>query len=176
MLFTAINETTVLIIVKVFNGVAAPIYHVYTIIALILISRYYLKTVRVFKYKVSSYAVAVFWSLIGLLNLYFQPINILNSNTILIESIVVIFMSLHCLYLILINNEILDVLSYPHFWVWTGLLLIWCSTFFFWAFFDELIKSKAPYKDLLLSLQIIINILGYTGISSSFFIKKIRQG
>ena len=170
IVLTTVNETGALIYVKKFHGASAPIYHIYTIFALIIVTVYYLKFTRMRDFKKIFLLSIILWPTVGLINLYWQPLSMQNSNMIILESIVIIIMALHCLYKILINDSIVNVRSYPHFWVWSSLVILWCGTFFFWAFFNELVKNHSTYKNLLLCAQIITNIIGYAGIGGSFLL------
>jgi len=171
IVLTLISESISFILVKTHKYADRPkVYHIYAIVDIILVTIYYLKTIWPKRYKLFFFITIIVWPTIGFLNLYIQPYTKVNTNMLLIECFVVIIMSLHSLYKILINDALMNVTSYPHFWVWICFLFLWCSTFFFWAFFDELMITHPTYRNTLNYINGLTNILVYSGIGASFLL------
>ncbi len=147
----------------------APIYHVYSVIEIILTTAYFLKTIKSYHFPAKFIISSVIWLLLGILNVIFlQPIYKFNSNYLLLESICTIAMSLYTLYTMLVNDTIHNVLKYPHFWTWSLLLLLWSSSFFFWGYYEVLTQKGWAYLPAAANTQAIINILVYFGIGLTF--------
>ncbi len=72
-------------------------------------------------------------------------------------------MSAYALYRMFINEEITNVVTYPHFWFTTSLFVLYVGTFFFWALLPVLSKDQAAIN-LAQCIQIYINIAAYLGI------------
>jgi len=165
---TFLSETLAIIMTKIHKRHTA-VYHIYNIIEIIIISLYFMQAVEKANQRKYILWIIVFWSAIGFGNMLIQPITSLNSNMLIIECITIVPMALYSLYKILLDDKIMNVTAYPHFWIWTCFLLYQCSTYFFWAFFDILIL-KSHYRNALIQAQIIVNILAYAGIGLSFFL------
>ncbi len=169
LVLTTLNELSELFMVR--KGIGKELlYHFFSIIEILLISIYFFIVLSPKKYRLYCCGAIIFWPTIGFLNMLVQPTTVINSNILIIESICIIAMSLYSLYKILLNDNIMNIIRYPHFWIWACLILYSSSTFFFWAFFDELIKKQTNYKQALLLLQVVVNIILYAGIGLTFLL------
>lgn len=154
----------------------APIYNVYSVIEVMLVSLYFLVTVQPPKVRLWQVMVFVFWPVIGVLNyLYFQKFYALDTNLLILESCSIIPMGLFALYKILLDDRIIDVYKYPHFWIWALFLLLWCSSFFFWGCYEALIRGYNPYKKTFQIVELSVNILVYSGIGLSLLCGDKKQ-
>lgn len=172
-LFGAINETICRILIKRHLGYEVP-YHIYSIIELSLTSIYFGYSIMVLNIKrwiILSIAISI---LIGAGNLYFQHLDSINTNMLLIESFVIISMALYSFYKMLLNDWIINLFHYPHFWFWTAFLLLWSGSFFFWVFFDVLIKKESDFRIVAQYGQIALNLIVYliTGLTLFLIPKK----
>jgi len=169
LIITFISESVTIVTTRYIND-KDSVYHFYSIIEIIITTLYFLQRLRLNHSKAIMWIASTVWLLMGIINMYFQPLNTLNSNMLLAESITIIGMSLYSLYKILLDERITSVMTYSHFWIWTCFLLYQCSTFFFWAFFDDLILHQTKYKFALLAIQGLVNIVVYCGIGLSFLL------
>ena len=145
-------------------------YHFYCVIDFFLMAYYFIIFLKFPTTKIHLKAIALLISLLGILNCkYLQPLNTFNSNMLMLESFVVIGMSMYALYRMLINNELYDILNYPHFWLWTFFLLLYSCSFFFWPFIKFFYVTKHEYYFFATYFQELINILCYLGIGLTFY-------
>ncbi len=174
LVLTLISEATTIYTVKAKIG-KAPVYHFYSAVEIFMTTLYFLKTIKPYHHKFLVGLSAILYPLIAILNcIFLQPLHEINTNMISLESIIIIPMALYALYKMLVNDEIMNMFKYPHFWLWTSLLIYWSSVFFFWACFNALMKDDSPYKNLLLSLDGYVNIVVYAimGLTLLFYPKK----
>jgi len=165
---TTISEIICLIRVENHKG-KAPVYHIYTIIEILLTTAYFLKTIKSYHFSRYMLISATIWPVLGMLNLvYLQPLHKFNSNILMLESICIIAMSLYSLYKILLNDTLHNVLKYPHFWIWSLQLFYWSSSFFFWGYYEVLMQRGWSLMPSFAKAQAIINILVYFGIGLTF--------
>jgi hypothetical protein len=153
------------------------IYHLYVIILSFLLTLYFITILKSPKRKALIILSAVFWPLTGIVNFtFFQPINILNTNMILFESFFFITLSLYFIYRVIKDDLVENLFLYPHFWVCILLLVLWCSSFFLWAFLNILYRDHWQYLMLVLHVEAIINCIVYTGLAWTlfFFNKKME--
>ena len=164
-------EESINLVIGLKNGIQAPVYHVFSIIEIFLTTIYFLSTIKIRNYKSYSVAAAITWLAIGITNMYFQPICVINTNMLVIESIAIIFMSSYALYKILLNDEIVNILKYPHFWIWAMFLIYWSSSFFFWGFFKLLNQKQMKVLGVIsYEFHEAINIIVYACIGLIFLV------
>lgn len=157
-------------LVRIENNLGkAPVYHIYSVIEIILTTAYFLKTIKSYHFFRLMLISIVVWTLLGILNAVFlQPLNKFNSNYLLLESISIIAMSLYTLYKMLLNDTMYNVLKFPHFWTWSLQLILWSGSFFFWGYYEVLTQRGWAYLPAAANMQAIINILVYFGIGLTF--------
>jgi hypothetical protein len=165
MLVTLVSELTAYYFVK--HGISkTPIFHIYAVIHISGIIYFFVYSNSIRIHKLMLLLVILSPPLLGLVNVFcFQPLQTINSNTILFDCFLSICLSLYSLFLIGKNDDIRDVFLSPHFYIWTSTLMLWTSTFFFWA----LLSHLNAYKVNLLLLQTIINILIYCIVAFAFY-------
>jgi len=154
------------------------IYHFIALFYIIIITLYFLYTVKSKHKKQLFVANAVLWVFFEIINcVFFEPLTELNSNILSLISFVIILQSLFALYKILSDDSIVKLFSYVHFWFWTFFLLLWSCTFFFWAYIKILNKTGWIYLDTVLILQICLNIIVYLsmGFVLFFYPKKSEE-
>lgn len=78
-------------------------------------------------------------------------------------------MSLFSLYKLLLRENLLDVLHYAHFRIWIAVLILWSSTFFFWAFLNYLRENHSTFYSHVAIGQVIINIAVYAFVGYTFW-------
>jgi hypothetical protein len=91
----------------------------------------------------------------------------LNTNFVVLESFLIIGMSLVAFYRLLISDDI-RIFALPRFWFSAIFLVFWSFTFFYWLVGATIYRSL-PEKALWLNLMIwLINIAVYSAIAGVF--------
>ncbi|MCF8448720.1 MAG: hypothetical protein K9G49_02515 [Taibaiella sp.] len=143
----------------------APIYHVYTVVELWMITIYFLQTTVKKMVSALTIAATIVYPTLAILNVaWAEDPSTLNAHSITVESFAVIVMSLYALYKILINDSIDNLFKHVHFWLWTCFLTYFSSTFFFWSTIKILYKIHSTGYVFAVFSQIIMNILVYLAI------------
>jgi hypothetical protein len=172
LLSTAVFElATYLSFITVNYALRPPIYHLSSVIEIILVSRYFIEQIKPFHYAKLLIINYCAWPALAVLNACFlQPVTRLNTNFLVLESFSIITMSLYSIYLLLKKNLAGNMFSIPGFWISVLWLILWSSTFFFWAFIKVLYNNGWPYMNAVLAMQSIINIIVYAGIATVLFL------
>ncbi len=146
-------------------------YHFYDIIESVITTSYFIfafKPVNPIKLMKIN---ALIWPVIGIYNMLFlQPINVLNTNMLMVESFVFISLSLFSIYIIIRQDKVENIFKFPHFWMAVLYLISWSTTFFFWAFVNSLYKGEWKYSDVATYLQSIIEGLFYLGTAATLYL------
>lgn len=147
------------------------IYHIYSYIQLFLISLYFTLESRKFRKNKVLMIVGVLGMLLGMLDALFigkthENENI-NTHFLVMESFLIIGMSLLSFYELLASDEI-NIGSNPRFW-FSGLFLVfWSFTFFYWLI-GLAVNNYLPEKgDWMRVMLFTINTLTYTGFAIVF--------
>lgn len=171
LVLTIIGDLTARWYGHVHQNKKTPVFHFYNIAEMLLIATYYI--LLIWKRKKLWYIILsiIVFSALGLLNIiYLQPLNRLNSNFLILESFFTIAFSLYSLYRILLDDDIIKVLRFPHFWISALLLLLASGSFFFWTVVIQILKDHRHYLLFAENTQMIINIIVYLGIGLSFLL------
>jgi hypothetical protein len=163
----AIAELATYILKKMENhGQKYVVFHLSSTLEIVLITAYFIKLLRPKNSNILMTLNIVIWPSIALLNaLFLQPITELNTNMLMLESFSIITMSLYFIYKVIINNLVENIFQNPHFWISLLWLLLWSTTFFFWALIKILYRAHWRYTESVLTLQGIINLVVYAGIT-----------
>ncbi len=149
--------------------IRTPIYHIYCLIDFFLVTLYFLKTINFKETRSTLFICALGIYITGVLNFIFlQSINVTNTYMQIFESFVLIIFSLYSLYKILINDDIKNIIYYPHLWFWSSFLLLYSGTLFFWICINLLSHDKSTLETTEL-IQEIVNIIAYAGIGLTFY-------
>jgi hypothetical protein len=139
-------------------------YHVFNLLQLMLITTYFANTIK-FRNKGIIAIVCLFYVVLEVLNdIFFQPLTKLNTNFISLECLLIVPMALYSLFRILIDDSIEKLQTYVHFWLWTILLLLFSSSFFFWQFVVYFYKHNELFYNISNYIHQIANLILYTGI------------
>ncbi len=146
------------------NDDRLPIYHLYNVIEIILLTKYFFITTR-FSQQWVFWALVLLYIAAAVVNIcFFQPLRHLNSNYITFNSLLAIPMSLYALYKILIDDSIEKVQHHVHFWFWTCFIIYYSASFFFWQFVGYFYRSNRQFYNITLYMHSILNIVTYSGI------------
>jgi hypothetical protein len=145
------------------------VYHIFNPIELWLISIYFLRTLNI-KHPNLPYIILVICIIIATINSFFlQSTRTINSYFLLFESFCVIGMSLYGMYYILKTEQIVSIVTYPHFWIFSCLLLYASSTFLFWGYFQRFFEEHWEYANALMYIQAGVNIITYLLLGLTIF-------
>jgi hypothetical protein len=143
------------------------LFHLYSILQGSLLSGYFLQVTKPYHHVKYIIAIVLFWPLTGVLNImYLQPLDALNSNMLLTESLVFITLSLLFIYKSL-KVDGLTISS--HFIIALIMLVFWSSTLLFWATIKILYRNHWKYTDQIMYAQAIVNIIAYLSIAVTIF-------
>lgn len=154
------------------------IYHVFNMIQAILFTTYFIYTIKPRHPRIAIMTGVIFWTLTGVLNIAFlQPLHTLNNNMLMVESFCFITMSLYVVYQLIRQDDFGNFIRQQNFHVAVLCLLLWSSSFFFWAFVRVLYRGQWQYVRIAIYAQGSVNILFYLGTISLllFHSKKIRR-
>lgn len=146
------------------NDDRLPVYHLYSLVEIILLTLYFFTTIKLKKPVLFALLVVVYVAVAVVNVLYFQPLRSLNSNYITFNCLMAIPMSLYSLYKILIDDSIEKVQYHVHFWFWTSFLIYYSSSFFFWQFVGYFYRTNRQFYRLSLYMHSVLNIMTYSGI------------
>lgn len=155
-----------------------PIYHLYNLVELTVITSYFVYTVEIKKprFIVVSFVIYICAEILN--TIFLQPLSAVNTNMITLECLLIVPMALYALYRIVINDKIEKMLSYVHFWFWAFFLFYFTSSFFFWQFIVYFYRHDPKYYAISANGHAIVNLLVYTGIFLVFlrYPKLVRNG
>lgn len=166
--FTSVVElATYFLLVTEHNNGKALLYHMWSIIEITIITWYFLKLNKPYHHATLIKLAVIVYPTTGIMNiLFFQPINTLNTNVLMLESFITISLSLYSILQLLKKHTSTNIFYSPHLWICILWLLSWSSTFFFWAFIKILYSMGWEYRNAALNIQGAINILVYAGIAA----------
>ena len=105
ILFTFISET----LTRLFEFIGigkTPIYHFYSIISFFIIVMYFIRSFDIRARSQLTIFASILLPLLGYLNCrFFQPLDTINSNILILKSFIIIILSLYALYKILLNDD-----------------------------------------------------------------------
>jgi len=172
LLLTSVSELVCFIAVCYERYVLRyTIYHFYSIIQAFLITSYFIYAIKPFYNRKLILVSAVCWVAVGSINIcFFQSLNELNSNMLMVESLVFITISLYFIYITLKNNMVQHIFRFPHFWMAVIWLVTWSTSISFWAFVKIIYRGQGDFIKIAITVQAIIEILSYLGIAATIYL------
>jgi hypothetical protein len=152
------------------------VFHCSSILEIILISTYFFTLLNLSQRLLLMLINGSLWLVLGLLNILFlQPVTEINTNMLMLESFSIITMSLYFIYRMLKNDAVINIFHNPHFWLWVLWLILWSTTFFFWAFIRILYRNHWSHVQIVLNMHSVINLVIYAGITAVLFFYPKKQ-
>jgi|GEM_PF-2509036 len=150
LIFWSFSEIAALISGILFKNNSA-VYHIHTIVAIFFIGYYYYTQMRHLpEMKWIFYAGSSSMLLLWLINLaYFQGWDRMPTNTILFTAVYFIFLVLMSFKQMLDKPSSDKILGQSRFWLNTGLLIFYASSFFFFAVHAYFISQPVPSPQFL---------------------------
>lgn len=140
------------------------IYHIYSYLQLFLISLYFHSVSEKFKRNKILLWSGLIGITLGLMDALFvdKPKDNINGHFLVIESFLIIGMSLFSFYELLASDEI-DITHNPRFWFSALFLVFWSFTFFYWLI-GLTIRNLSPEHASWMHITLwAINFLTYSG-------------
>lgn len=168
LFFTAAAELTTYWLLKTEQYRAKMMaFHVWSVAELVIISWYFIKLNKPYHHVRLMALACILWPVMGCLNIIFlQPLRSLNTNMLMLESLSIITLSMYSILQLLRKSASENLFLNPHFWTCILWVVLWGSTFFFWAFIKILYKNGWEYRDTALVLHAVVNVIVYTGLAA----------
>lgn len=152
------------------------IYHIYNPIQLFILSVFYNFTISFFKRYNIGYIIGTIGLLVSILiSVLFQnPKTEFNTYFLVLESILVIGMTLSYFYDFLNTTHKNKQFTTPYFWITCLLLIYWSFTFFRWSVGVAIPSISMKNTMLINYMMYFINMVTYTGFGIVFlFYRKL---
>lgn len=144
------------------------VYHFYAPMYLFIVSMYFNESIEYFKKNGIGVIIGITGIITAVLNSSFlQPITTLNSYFLLFMGSVIISMSLYAFYVILENDNI-DALTNPHFWISFILLFFWSTTYINWSIYKIIGTKVFQIMPFIGTALLSISALTYLGFGLVF--------
>lgn len=165
------------------GGKSFPVYHFFIPIQFILLSSVYsyLLDNRVVK-KNYRYGVVIFICLCLINGFFYQSLSKFPSNTLLLSSLIMIFLSLLLFRQIFYYEDNERLSNSSQFWFNCAVLVFFTITFLFWSLYNSLLRNKISTKPfatfiyfvniffyLLLGWAIVLKIKAYKPVKDEKF-------
>ncbi len=152
------------------------VYGLFNPIQLFMICWYYNEAVYSIGKRKVGLAIGSFAFIVAIVNYFFiQSPSIMNSNFLLLESLIVISLSLYAFYDMLVTDEDKNLLAEPHFWVSSLFMFFWTSTFLSWGVYDYLRLNVKGGTAFIHDLLLVVNVITYLGFGTVFLLYKKMQ-
>lgn len=152
------------------------VYGVFSPIEVLLVCLYYNNSIDKFKNNKLGLYIGVAALLFGLVNYFWiQTPFKMNNFFLLLESLIVIGLSLYSFYRMLLADDSLVLTRFPHFWFTSIFLFFWTATFFIWGLYDYMTITLGVGRALIHSILLLINVLYYVGFGLVFLMYNKMQ-
>lgn len=145
------------------------LYHIYGPMQLSLLCVFFNNTIASFKkHKIGFVilSVGIVYSIVN--SIFVQQLSVFNTYFIVVESILIIGITLYYFYSFLNGAQVYKNHTTPHFWVACFFLLFWSFTFFRWL---TALAMPQIIDNNIMAIQIMmwsINMITYTGFGIVF--------
>lgn len=145
------------------------VYHFYCPLQFFLLSLYFNFSTKEQRVSNIGWIIGVTGITLSIINsIYFQrPTKELNTNFVILESFLIIGMSLFSFYRLL-ASDVIYVHLLPKFWFSSIFLVFWSFTFFYWLVGVVIYRSMPNMSFWLDTMIWFINIVAYSGFAAVF--------
>lgn len=153
------------------------VYHLFSPIQFLLLCIYYNSIVGFFKKYNTGIVIGIIGIILSVLNSSFlqNPVTSFNINFLVLESILIIGMTLCYFYDFLNTTHTTKRFATSDFWIACLLLVFWSFTFFTWVAGIALSLVISDYMFWIRYMMYVINIITYSGFGLVFlFYKKLQ--
>lgn len=139
------------------------VYHFFAPLQLIFVGKYFDQIANSRKRNLGV-IVGLIGAAFAIINgLFFQPLDILNSNFLLFEGLIVMGLALYTFQNILTDNKI-DIYRYEHFWIVVILIFFWSITYIWWALYTVLQEKERYVLSHITKVLWSVNVITYAAI------------
>lgn len=137
------------------------VYHFFAPIQLVILGKYFDDIDKSKKFPFGFY-IGIIGIIIAVINtVYFQPLQILNSNFLLFEGLVIMCLALYTFQRILTDDNV-DIYRYGHFWMIVIFIFFWSITYTWWALYTVLQVKKRLMLSHFTQVLWAVNIITYS--------------
>ena len=148
----------------------AIILNIYVIVEVCLVSIFFIVALKPYHPEKKIIAGCLFWTILGVLNMVFlQKPTTLNSNFLQFAALGIMTMSLYYINHLVRSCVKENMFKIPHFRIAFIWLVMWCSTFFFWAFIKVLYDHHWVYSTAAMYSQVVLNCVMVVAIGHVLF-------
>lgn len=151
------------------------VYQFFNPVQLLIVSLYFNYTIPYFKKNGLGIYIGVAGVLIAFLNCYYlQPLNTSNSYFLILESVLIVFMSLFSFSKKFVSDDV-DLLKDQHFWFTFFLLTFWSITNIYWGMRHIIQSTNAIFDSLITLILNILSIVTYTAFGIILFLTSKKR-
>jgi hypothetical protein len=166
---TFVSEVLTRLLIEMTKN-SSPVYHVYVIVLYFFYAWIYRELSSDPRLKKAIVVSAAVFLLLSITNsIFYQPLRQFPSNMLMIACVLLVMLSL-MMYRQMFNYPIeQNLFRQPVFWLNTGTLFFFTTTFLFWSFFNYFIRQKLD-TTLLINMVYVSNILYYMTLGVSLLV------
>lgn len=146
------------------------VYHLYAPVSLTMIALYYNYSIKELGKYYAGYFVAVVGIIAAFFNtLYFQPLQVMDSNITLLAGICIVIMVMVAFYKIYTDESNRRFAHSPHFWLSLLFLFYYCTTFLLFGLMEYCLEKQMHH--ILQGMYWFlwgVNLIFYSGIGMVF--------
>jgi hypothetical protein len=152
------------------------VYGAFSPIEILIISLYFHYSVDAFRNNRTAIFIGLGAFLFGYINYFFvqSPFK-MNNFFLLLQSLLIITLSMYSFYRMLIVDESLILTRYSHFWITSILLFFWTATFFIWGLYDYMTITLSVGNGLINDMLLYVNVITYVGFGLVFLFHNKMQ-
>ena len=171
LLLTFVSELIGMIMARKYQN-NLSLFHFFAPIQFLFIALYFITIDKTLRKNHIGFYVMTFGVTASIVNsLFIQKTHQFNSYYILFEGFIVIAMTLHFFYTLILKDKVLLFRS-KHFWIAVIFLFFWSMTYTYWALFGAIVTYANEYGPSFGALLRYANIITYAALSIVFILNK----
>jgi len=136
------------------------VYHFFAPLQLFILGRYFDELDPHRKQKTGQ-IIGILGAILAIINTaFYQPLEMLNSNFLLFEGLVIMGLALYTFQRILTDDKI-DIYRYGHFWMVVIFIFFWSITYTWWALYTVLHEKERFVLSHITKVLWFVNIMTY---------------
>lgn len=145
------------------------IYGIFNPIQLLIVAIYFNFSIDLFRKKNIGIIIGIIGCIMGFIDYYLLP-DKMNNVFLLSESVIIVAMCLYSFYRMLVIDDGLRLITYPHFWFTAIFLFFWTSLFLIWGLYDFLIEKVGVSADVFQIILLTVNVITYLAFGVVFLL------
>ena len=151
------------------TGPRQYLYHLYVPVLYSLVAFIYSKAIgTAWKKKVIAWSIPAFWLLAVYFSVFIQKVNVVNTYTTMIVSILIVMLSLSYYYELLQKEGAQSLVRDPLFWISTANLIFYAGVFLLMGSLNYLMKEMPVLSKKLMVINYFLNYILYSFYSIGF--------